>query len=55
MCLHLRGRRVVDLWGGIAVLTTGTPWAEDTLQHVFSTTKGFTAPAPTSWCSEATL
>jgi hypothetical protein len=27
----------------IAHLTTGTPWAEDTLQYVFSTTKGFTA------------
>jgi CubicO group peptidase (beta-lactamase class C family) len=27
----------------IAHLTTGTPLAEDTLQYVFSTTKGFTA------------
>jgi CubicO group peptidase (beta-lactamase class C family) len=43
LCVYLRGRRVVDLWGGIADLTTGTPWAEDTLQYVFSTTKGFTA------------
>ena len=37
LCVYLRGRRVVDLWGGIADLTTGTPWAEDTLQYVFST------------------
>ena len=43
LCVYLRGRRVVDLWGGIADLTTGAPWAEDTLQYVFSTTKGFTA------------
>ncbi|MGH3846338.1 MAG: serine hydrolase domain-containing protein [Pseudonocardiaceae bacterium] len=43
LCVYLRGRRVVDLWGGIADLTTGTPWVEDTLQYVFSTTKGFTA------------
>ncbi|HZD15525.1 MAG TPA: serine hydrolase domain-containing protein, partial [Pseudonocardiaceae bacterium] len=42
LCVYVRGRCVVDLWGGIADLTTGTPWAEDTLQYVFSTTKGFT-------------
>lgn len=43
LCVYLHGRCVVDLWGGIADLITGTPWAEDTLQYVFSTTKGFTA------------
>lgn len=43
LCVYHRGRCVVDLWGGIADLSTGTPWAEDTLQYVFSTTKGFTA------------
>jgi CubicO group peptidase (beta-lactamase class C family) len=37
LCVYVRGRCVVDLWGGIADLTTGTPWAEDTLQYVFST------------------
>ena len=42
LCVYHRGRRVVDLWGGIADPTTGTPWTEDTLQYVFSTTKGFT-------------
>ena len=41
--LYHRGRKVVDLWGGIADQTTGRPWAEDTLQLVFSTTKGATA------------
>jgi hypothetical protein len=27
LCVYVRGRCVVDLWGGIADLTTGTPWA----------------------------
>jgi CubicO group peptidase (beta-lactamase class C family) len=38
-----RGEKVVDLWGGIADETTGRPWAEDTIEVVFSTTKGVTA------------
>jgi CubicO group peptidase (beta-lactamase class C family) len=37
------GRKVVDLWGGIADRDTGAPYTEDTLQLVFSTTKGATA------------
>jgi CubicO group peptidase (beta-lactamase class C family) len=37
------GRTVVDLWGGVADVTTGAPYGEDTLQLVFSTTKGATA------------
>jgi CubicO group peptidase (beta-lactamase class C family) len=41
--LYLKGRKVVDLWGGLADQDTGRPWAEDTLQLVFSTTKGATA------------
>ena len=41
--LYHRGRKVVDLWGGVADETTGRAWAEDTLQLVFSTTKGATA------------
>ena len=38
-----RGRKVVDLWGGVADETTGRPWNEDTMAVVFSTTKGVTA------------
>jgi CubicO group peptidase (beta-lactamase class C family) len=38
-----RGRKVVDLWGGVADAETGAPWGEDTLVLVFSTTKGATA------------
>ena len=41
MCLRPRPLRGGPV-GRIADLTTGTPWAEDTLQYVFSTTKGFT-------------
>jgi CubicO group peptidase (beta-lactamase class C family) len=37
------GRTVVDLWGGIADAAAGTPYTEDTLQLVFSSTKGATA------------
>jgi len=38
-----RGRKVVDLWGGIADPATGRPWTEDTIVLVFSSTKGATA------------
>ena len=37
------GRTVVDLWGGVADAATGAPYTEDTLQLVFSSTKGATA------------
>ncbi|UBU11391.1 serine hydrolase domain-containing protein [Nonomuraea gerenzanensis] len=41
--VHLHGRKVVDLWGGIADPETGRPWQRDTLQVVYSTTKAVTA------------
>ncbi|GAA0978734.1 serine hydrolase domain-containing protein [Acrocarpospora macrocephala] len=41
--VYLHGRKVVDLWGGIADPETGRRWERDTLQVVFSTTKGITA------------
>jgi CubicO group peptidase (beta-lactamase class C family) len=37
------GRTVVDLWGGTADAVMGAPYTEDTLQLVFSSTKGATA------------
>lgn len=43
VCVHHEGRKVVDLWGGIADPSTGKPWTEDTLVLVFSTTKGVLA------------
>jgi CubicO group peptidase (beta-lactamase class C family) len=41
--VYVGGHKVVDLWGGVADREAGTPYAEDTLQLVFSTTKGATA------------
>ena len=35
----LRGELVVDLWGGTLDVEGTTPWAEDTIINVFSTTK----------------
>ncbi len=43
VCVYYEGRPVVDLWGGIADPDTGRPWARDTLQLVYSATKGVTA------------
>jgi CubicO group peptidase (beta-lactamase class C family) len=43
VAVHLHGRPVVDLWGGRFDLAGEAPYAEDTLQLVFSTTKGATA------------
>lgn len=43
VCVYLDGRPVVDLWGGIADPDSGHPWARDTLQLVYSATKGATA------------
>jgi CubicO group peptidase (beta-lactamase class C family) len=36
------GRKVVDLWGGVAGSAASAEWTEDTLVPVFSTTKGAT-------------
>ncbi|HEX6423947.1 MAG TPA: serine hydrolase domain-containing protein [Acidimicrobiales bacterium] len=41
--LVVDGRTVVDLWGGVADAATGAPYTRDTLQLVFSSTKGATA------------
>ena len=41
--VYVDGRPVVDLWGGFADLALGRPWTEDTVQLVFSATKGVTA------------
>jgi CubicO group peptidase (beta-lactamase class C family) len=40
-----KGRKVVDLWGGVADQGTGDTWREDTLVLVYSLTKGMTALA----------
>lgn len=42
VCVYRDGEPVVDLWGGIADPDTGRPWQRDTLQLVYSATKGVT-------------
>jgi CubicO group peptidase (beta-lactamase class C family) len=41
--LYVDGEVKADLWAGVADKQTGRPWDEDTLQLVFSTTKGAAA------------
>jgi CubicO group peptidase (beta-lactamase class C family) len=43
VCIYRDGERVVDLWGGVADPKTARAYGADTLQLVFSTTKGVTA------------
>jgi len=43
VALYVGGQKVVDLWGGMADRAAGTPYTGDSLQLVFSTTKGATA------------
>lgn len=45
VCVYQHGKPVVDLWGGIADPDAGRPWTRDTLQLVYSATKGATATA----------
>lgn len=41
--VYHRGKKVVDLWGGVADEETGRLWAEDSIIVVASSTKGATA------------
>ncbi|MFQ6395404.1 serine hydrolase domain-containing protein [Nocardia sp. KC 131] len=43
VCVYLDGKPVVDLWGGLADPDVERPWERDTLQLVYSATKGVTA------------
>ena len=43
VALHVGGRKVVDIWGGAFEVGSDRPYDRDTLQLVFSTTKGATA------------
>ncbi|GAA1188503.1 hypothetical protein GCM10009654_52600 [Streptomyces hebeiensis] len=45
VCVYWHGRPVVDLWGGVSDPETGRSWTRDTLQLVYSATKGATATA----------
>jgi len=50
-----RGKKVVDLWGGVADTRAGRPWTEDTLVLVYSTTKGVTAMCANKLAQEGLL
>ena len=41
--VYHRGKKVVDLWGGVADEENGRLWAKDSIVLVFSSTKGATA------------
>jgi CubicO group peptidase (beta-lactamase class C family) len=43
--VYLEGEKVVDLWGGHRDRAARTPWEEDTLVIVYSTSKGLSAAA----------
>lgn len=43
LCICHEGATVVDVWGGTADPSAGTPWERDTVSIVFSCTKGATA------------
>jgi CubicO group peptidase (beta-lactamase class C family) len=43
VCVMLEGETVVDMWGGTARPETNTPWKEDTIGVVWSSTKGATS------------
>jgi CubicO group peptidase (beta-lactamase class C family) len=45
VCVHVDGRCVVDLWGGVADQRTGRAWERDTACIAFSCTKAVTAAA----------
>jgi CubicO group peptidase (beta-lactamase class C family) len=41
--VYVDGDLKVDLWGGVADVTTGRPWQADTVSIIYSATKGATA------------
>lgn len=42
-CAYVRGRPVVDIWGGLRAKATRRPWKRDTMVLVYSATKGLAA------------
>jgi CubicO group peptidase (beta-lactamase class C family) len=43
LAVHVRGRRVIDLWAGLADRGARKPWTDRTLVHIYSTSKGLAA------------
>lgn len=54
-CAYLRGRCVVDLWGGVTTPGGSDPYTADTLQLIFSATKGITTIAAHMLAQEGRL
>lgn len=54
-CVHLHGRPVVDVWGGVTAPGGTEPYTGDTLQMVMSTTKGVVAMAAHMLAQEGRL
>jgi CubicO group peptidase (beta-lactamase class C family) len=54
-CVHVHGRRVVDLWGGVTTPGGREPYTAETLQMVASTTKGVLAIAAHMLAQEGNL
>jgi CubicO group peptidase (beta-lactamase class C family) len=54
-CVYLHGKRVVDLWGGVTAPGGSNPYTGDTLQMVWSTTKGVVAIAAHMLAQEGKL
>lgn len=55
LCVTHGGETVVDLWGGTADPKANTPWQEDTLCVVFSSTKGAVALAAHTLVAQGVL
>jgi CubicO group peptidase (beta-lactamase class C family) len=45
VAVYVRGKLVVNLWGGVTAPEGGAPWREETMSICYSTTKGLTATA----------
>ena len=43
LCVWHKGRKVIDLWGGLADKKKKTPWSHDSVGVIFSSTKGLAA------------
>jgi len=54
-CVHLNGRLIVDIWGGVTEPGSSNPYSGDTLQMVMSTTKGVVAIAAHMLAEEGLL
>ena len=54
-CVHLNGRPIVDIWGGVIEPGSSNPYSGDTLQMVMSTTKGVVAIAAHMLAEEGLL